>query len=236
MNILYAKAGKLQNAKFLKTIGSKIYSYTGEEEEGFLIEELIYNAIKNDLDIVNSKFQVIVETENHIYFITYEDQTEEKYGEDTISYSLGEFSKEDISNIISELLEDYPLIAAEIKDNKLIIKYEDFEKEYNIKDIPKEILISKKTRIKNFVSSKVIEIILIIAIILIPALTIEPIKKTLINNREIAIKKYKNDYNRLLKEKASLEKKNFRLKKEFEALKNREDILKNPMYDFIWEG
>jgi len=239
MNILYAKAGKKTNAKFTKNINNKFYSYTGMKEEGFLIEELVFNALSKHKEFKDIKFQVIVETEKFIYFITYNDQSSVQEGEDTIAYSLEEFSKENISEFISNLIiEDIPIVYITYHNNKLIINSDflNINEEIQDKDISVEKLISRITKIKAFLSSKIIEIILIILIVSIPLLTITPLKNGIIENRNTLIKKLKTEYNVYETEKSKIESKNFMIKKRYDLIKNSKDVLTNHSIDYIWRA
>jgi len=239
MNILYAKAGKKANAKFIKNINGKFYSYVGNKEEGFLIEELVFNALSKYEELKRKKFQVIIEAEDNIYLITYNDQSDFQEGEDTIVYSLMDFSKENISDFISDLIiEDIPLIYIDYKNGILKINSEfmQIDTEIDDKDINVEKLISKITKIKTFISSKITEIILTILIVSIPAITISPLKNSIIENRNNMIKKLKMEYSVYNKKKSEIKTKNFMVKKKYDEIKTKKDVLTNHTIDYIWRA
>jgi len=236
MNILYAKAGKQPGAKFIKSINGKYFSYVGSKEEGVLIEELVFLALK-EKDIVKEQFQALVETENEIYLITFNDFFEDNDGEDTILYSFSEFSQEEISSIINDLVDDLDnLVFVKYQKGELFFLNEFHNIDFKIKDsdIKAEVLFSKTTRAIKLLKSKFIEIILIVIIFLVPFLTIQKLNTKIIKENDFKINSLRTKLSKLKTERTEIEKKNFIKNKKYDLVKRRKDILDKKEFDWVW--
>jgi len=236
MNILYAKAGKQPGAKFIKSINGKYFSYVGSKEEGVLIEELVFLALK-EKGIVKEQFQALVETENEIYLITFNDFFEDNDGEDTILYSFSEFSQEEISSIINDLVDDLDnLVFVKYQKGELFFLNEFHNIDFKIKDsdIKAEVLFSKTTRAIKLLKSKFIEIILIVIIFLVPFLTIPKLNTKIIKENDFKINSLRTKLSKLKTERTEIEKKNFIKNKKYDLVKRRKDILDKKEFDWVW--
>jgi len=245
MNILFGEAGKKQHAKFTLEINGKMFSYVGTDNEGVLIEDLIFNSLKENMN-TDIKFQVIVEMEESVFLISYNDYNpenkEDEPGEDTVVYYFSEFLEEDISTFIMELVNSTDtLVTCEYKEGILsfssdLITTE--EKEFTVleNDIKVTELISTFKKIKNFIKNRFTEIILIIMIILIPLMTINPLKKGIIKNREIKINLLEKEISQLKKDRVKLRRKMKNRINEYRNIKKEKDIMENRKYNYLWEN
>ena len=222
--ILYSKAGKDSKAKFSKVVNNKLFSYVGSKDEGFLIEEFIYNALSR-YSFSKKKFHALVKTEENYYLITYNDQTMTQTGEDTYVYSILDFSEEEISDFIGEIVhEDYPIIYVEYIGGEVSILSEEFDIDRTIKetDIPAEVLVSRSTKIKSFFKKYFVDFILIILIVAIPLSTINPLEEAIINERDKKIEKEKMEIKALELTKKRLVQEQEKASKRFAEVEKRD--------------
>jgi len=176
MNILWGEAGKNTASKFIETIGNKTISYVGTKEDGYFIEDILYNAISSKRDISKQIIQILFETEDYYLFITLNDKTGSFKGEDTFQYLKSDFTEETVFQYIYDFIleKDNFYLASQVKDGIYIINVA-LEEEFFLdkKKIKATYLMSKMQKVNKFVRNNFIYIILILLIITIPAFTIK---------------------------------------------------------------
>jgi hypothetical protein len=201
MNILSAEAGKLSNAKYVRDVNGKSFSYIGSSDEGKLIEEIVFNALIDNVEnpefFKSNPFQALVEMSDKVLLITYNDN-EEGAGEDTLDYSLEEFSEQEIMAYLREYLlnkEDLSNLVFVIDDQEdemIHFSRESDNLEFSLlySEIRAETLIAGSKKVKMFLKRNLGTIMLIVFIILTPLLSLGPAKKYAITDLD-------NEINRL---------------------------------------
>lgn len=106
MEIFTGKAGVVAGHKFNLKIGGKDFSYSGEHEQGYFLEELAWNAIvKADIHR-DAVYEVIVTTMTHKIYMSFQDNLSSGDGENTLSYSLDDITEEQIAELLSDQIID----------------------------------------------------------------------------------------------------------------------------------
>lgn len=234
MNLLLSEAGKHSHAKYTKIINGKTFSYIGNEDEGQLIEEIVYNAIVDNTSlsfITNSVFQALVELPDKVLLITFNDNTDEHPGERTIEYLYSEFSEEEIMTYIKDhiVTENMFFVIENISKGLFVFSFEkeniNFELKYE--EIKAETLMSGKTKFKKFFNKNISVMLLLILTILTPILSYEPLKGFCITEPEMQLSKLDIEYKKILSQKMNLENEIEVLNKNYFAIQKEKDIFSN---------
>lgn len=149
--------------KFKKDINGKIYGYNGQDNEVIFLEELISNAIFMHMPNLKMEIlQLIVHFDDIVFFMTFNDVQNDYEGEDTLEYSLDEFSMESIQESLQDfILNPEKLIVVEKKDDELVFFSEnDIQFSINIKDIKTERMVSSHKRVFELLKQNALSIIL----------------------------------------------------------------------------
>ena len=231
MNLLLSESGKHSNSKYTKVINGKTFSYIGPEDEGQLIEEVVFNALTEKVllpFIQESIIQALVELPDKVLLITFNDNIDENPGEGTIEYLYSEFSEEEIMAYIKDhiITENIFFVIENINKNLFSFSFEkeniNFELKYE--ELKAETLMSGKTKFKRFFNKNISVIVLLILTILTPTLSYEPLKNFCITEPEMQISKLDIEYKKTLSQKMSLENEIETLNKSYFAIQKEKDI------------
>lgn len=184
MKFFFTKAGAIEDAKFVKRVGKKTFSYVGDEEEGVFFEEFVYQAtVKCMPELANEVFIVLTEIKDSILALSFfNDKTAIYEGEETVFYDLQSIGKQEATGFLREFvaelvksengsmyvesLKKYGLISVVIdeKNEKVSIAAKEKRCDFNLDDIVPEELISKAKKIKRIVANTVPTVALLLLI------------------------------------------------------------------------
>lgn len=158
----------IERPKFRKDINGKLYGYSGQDNEMIFLEELISNAIFAQMPNLKMEIlQLIVRFENIVFFMTFNDVQNDYDGEDTLEYSLDEFSMESIQESLQDfILNPEKLIVVEKNGDELSFFSErDIQFSVNINDVMTERMVASHKRIFELFKRNALSIMLTVIII-----------------------------------------------------------------------
>lgn len=239
MFIIHGESTEPNSYLYKKEINGKTFYYSGEQEAGTFLEEIVFNAITSKFPKFKNQFiQVIVETNNEILLVSLNDSSESEDGESTLHYSKSEFTEEEIQKYLVDFiyLNYDQLFFLKIDGNKYFFKQEEdkIEFEVNLDNIDYEVMLSGAERFKSFLKQIKLHIFLVFLIVITPILINVFLGESAKLERNKELFQLKNETRKLSTEKESIKREVENVSKRYQEIINQKDFFedKEKMNDF----
>lgn len=204
MEIFTGKAGLIEQSKFHIKIAGKTFSYIGENEQGFFLEELTWNAIVQSDIHRDAEYEVVVTTPDQKIYVSFRDNLTGDDGESTLSYSLDDVNEEQIAELLGDqIAEPKDVIFMEWVNNEMTVMEGEDNDEYvfTFNDLNPTPMVTGALKAKIWLKRNRFNILGIFLIISIPAASIPFGYKFLTEQHGSNIKKYNTEKATLVKTK-----------------------------------
>ncbi len=230
MNNIFTGKTNSKSSKFQTTVGNKTFYYDGYCDDGYFLEEIVWNALRQTGNMPTQDIvEVLVHFSTKNYYIVFGDEYNNS-GEETLVFDMEQLNENQMAELLSEqVLNPEFIIEASFDGKTFSINDSDEESSIALDRLNIEKKITRARAFKKIFNEQKINILGILLIIFLPYSSYIYANKIIVNNTEKQVRKISMEISKYAIKKRELERKVRKAKNNIKELKNSSDLISNGM-------